>query len=125
MYKKKQIITIIFQGLLKLKTKIKLKNINLDDLLFLDFLWLNNITYGYLNCSYVNLKKIVLFLKYNKSTAFSPLLFISKNIKYKSLKRETKWAKNTFFILYTKSGFLNTTEIKQQKIGGYLFGKFF
>lgn len=125
MYKRKQIIIRIFQGLQKLKTKIKLKHIHNKDLLLLNFLWKNNIIYGYLKVSLLHFQQIIVFLKYNKVTSISPLFFVSKNINFRNLKEETRWAKNTFFILYTKSGFISNEGIKEQKIGGYFFGKFF
>lgn len=125
MYTNKNLIVQIFQGLQKLKNKIVLKKLNLKDTAFLDFLWVNQIIYGYVNSCINNLKQCIVFLKYNKLTSTPVSLFVGKNLKYTVLKREKNWAKNTFFIVSSKVGFLSSRDINLKKIGGFLIGKFF
>jgi hypothetical protein len=126
MYSNKTVIIQILQGLKKLKNKILIKKLTLIDIRFLDFLWKNNIIYGY-TISYVNhiTTLFTLFLKYNKIASFSSSFFMGKNIKYIVLRKEKIWAKNTFLIVSSKVGFFSNKDINIQKIGGFLLGKFF
>jgi hypothetical protein len=88
MYTKKKLIIQIFQGLQKLKNKIILEKLNINDLNFLNFLWANKIIYGYVYSSISNLKQYIIFLKYNKLTSTPVSFFIEKNLKYIVLKKE-------------------------------------
>lgn len=125
MYTNKKVLIQIFQGLQKLKNKIILQNLNVKDLLFFDFLWTNKIIYGYTRFFVNKLNQYIVFLKYNKITSTPTSFFVGENFKYIVLKKEKNWAKNTFFIISTKIGFLNSKDIGIKKIGGFLIGKLF
>lgn len=119
---KYQILITLIQTLKKFKTKFIIVNPKKNTKLFLEFLWQNQFIYGF---TYLISTKILVFLKYNKLG--NQLLFskIKKTLRLKSLQKEIKWSKNTFFILKTRLGLVTIKSSILSKIGGFVLYKIF